>query len=354
MNTSSSHIFISYRRDDSQGTTGRIHDRLINHFDHVYMDVDSIGLGVDFFEKIDEALRKSGIFLAVVGRFWLDASDEYGRRIDNPDDLVRHEISTALHSGLRVIPLLVDGARLPRSTDLPEDLAPLVRRNAFEIRHESFHADTERLIKAIEEIIEEDAAARAAALAEKRAERSAERRPASSSAQQDQGRHTESVRSREDVAASMRLAADKLRTTEASSTRETPGAAVRLRDDAKRRIPRKQGKEEQTPAWVKRFWAGAALGSLIGIGAMLTYPDETWLYGLLTGIGGALLGGLSASDRRTLVFGLVATLAAWIGVALWWGGGGPVAAGAVFGAPVGAILAGFVGWFVRHRKRSRT
>ena len=143
------HIFISYRRSDSQGVTGRIHDRLRSEFENVYVDVDSIGFGEDFFVAIEEALGLSDVLLAVIGMNWLDASDARGRRIDNPDDLVRHEIRTALAKGIRVIPILVNGASMPRSSDLPKDIDSLARRNAFVIRHESFHADTDRLIKAI-------------------------------------------------------------------------------------------------------------------------------------------------------------------------------------------------------------
>lgn len=120
------------------------------------MDVDSIGLGDDFFQAINDTLKTCDVFLAIIGRNWLSAHDEHGRRLDNPDDLVRYEIASALKRGIRVIPILVDGARVPRSTELPADLKLLVRRNAFVIRHESFHADTQRLIKNIESIFEAD------------------------------------------------------------------------------------------------------------------------------------------------------------------------------------------------------
>ena len=117
------------------------------------MDVDSIELGADYYEVIDESLAECGVLLAIIGQNWLNASDEHGRRIDNPDDLVRHEISTALKEGITVIPILVDGAKVPRSIDLPAELSPLVRRNALAIRHERFHADTRRLIKSIQQIL---------------------------------------------------------------------------------------------------------------------------------------------------------------------------------------------------------
>ena len=120
------------------------------------MDVDSIRAGADFFEAIDHTLKSCNVLLAIIGRRWLEASDEYGRRLDNPDDLVRHEISTALNNGILVIPILVGGSVMPRSSDLPDELIPLGRRNAIGIRHESFHKDTERLIEAIQSIIDED------------------------------------------------------------------------------------------------------------------------------------------------------------------------------------------------------
>jgi len=140
------------------------------------MDVDSIELGEDYFEVIKDTLKFCSVFLAIIGRDWLNASDEHGRRIDNPDDLVRYEISTALQGRIRIIPVLVDGASIPRSNDLPDDLAPLVRRNAFIIRHESFHADAERLVKAVQSIIKaEEERERAEAKAKRKAEEERER-----------------------------------------------------------------------------------------------------------------------------------------------------------------------------------
>ena len=131
---------------------------MIARFDHVYIDVDSIGFGEDFFDAIDKALYSCNILLAVIGKGWLNASDDYGRRIDNPDDFVRYEIATALENKAVVIPVLVDGARMPRSSDLPEDIALLVRKNAISIRHESFHADVEKLIKAVKSILDKEEA----------------------------------------------------------------------------------------------------------------------------------------------------------------------------------------------------
>src|SRR5262245_58499308 len=59
--------------------------------------------------------------LAVIGPNWLDAKDSDGRRrLDNPDDFVTIEISAALLRNIRVIPVLVDGARPPKADQLPD------------------------------------------------------------------------------------------------------------------------------------------------------------------------------------------------------------------------------------------
>jgi len=149
-------VFISYRRDDARGSTGRIYDRLVGRFgkNQVFMDVDTIALGVDFAEAIRQAVSTCQVLVAVIGPRWLTATDEDGRRrLDDPDDFVRLEIVAALERGIRVIPILVEGAVMPREQELPEDLVGLSRRNAHRMRHESFDSDTDRLLVGIEAIL---------------------------------------------------------------------------------------------------------------------------------------------------------------------------------------------------------
>src|SRR5437016_4343933 len=129
-------IFVSYRRDDSAGYAGRLFDRLSAYFvggDQIFMDVDHIEPGEDFARVIEEAVGSCEILIALMGRSWLTSRDETGRRLDNPNDFVRLEIAAALARGVRVIPVLVQGAQMPRPQDLPEDLLPLSRRNALEL-----------------------------------------------------------------------------------------------------------------------------------------------------------------------------------------------------------------------------
>lgn len=145
-------IFISYRREDSRGAAGRIYDRLAQNFGHrkIFMDVDAIEPGDDFVQAIENAVSSTDIFLVVIGPDWLNTTDNSGnRRLDNPEDFVRLEVASALRRDVRVIPVLVDKATMPRSIDLPEDLKPLTRRNAIEISHTRFSMDMDRLLRSI-------------------------------------------------------------------------------------------------------------------------------------------------------------------------------------------------------------
>lgn len=147
-------IFISYRRDDSSGHTGRVHDRLEREFgrDLLFMDVDAIPLGVNFVKFIRDEVAKCDAMLAVIGPNWLSATDETGqRRIDRANDFVRLELAEALQRDIPVIPILVDGVRMPSTDSLPDELKELSLRNGLDVRHSSFHADMDKLVRALRE-----------------------------------------------------------------------------------------------------------------------------------------------------------------------------------------------------------
>lgn len=146
-------IFICYRREDSAGHAGRLYDRLRAQFgDDVFMDIAGVGPGVDYAELIAETIDSVEAVIVVIGRHWLDADDGDGRRrLDAPDDLVRHEISEALARQVLVIPLLVQGALLPEPDELPPELRGLARRNAFEVSDARWGYDTDRLVRTLEE-----------------------------------------------------------------------------------------------------------------------------------------------------------------------------------------------------------
>jgi uncharacterized membrane protein YeaQ/YmgE (transglycosylase-associated protein family) len=146
-------IFVSYRRTDSADVTGRIYDRLVEGFGRasIFKDVDSIPLGSDFKEYLDEKVSECNVLLAIIGDRWLEASDSMGRsRLEDPNDFVRIEIESALARGIPVIPLLVRGAFMPSEEKLPASLRKLVYRNGIQIRPDpDFHRDMERLISAL-------------------------------------------------------------------------------------------------------------------------------------------------------------------------------------------------------------
>src|SRR5262245_36863677 len=145
-------VFICYRRDDSAGHAGRVHDRLEREFGRelLFMDVDAIPLGANFIKVLREEVAKCDALLAIIGPGWLDARDEKGnRRLENPYDFVRVEIGTALKRNIPVIPLLVEGTLVPKADQLPADLKELALRNGIDIRHASFPNDMERLIRGL-------------------------------------------------------------------------------------------------------------------------------------------------------------------------------------------------------------
>lgn len=151
-------IFISYRRSDSISDTGRIYDRLVAEFgqDHVFKDIDSIPLGVDFAEFLDRAVSRCQVLLVIVGKTWLSVTDSDGkRRLDNPDDFVRIEIESALKQNIPVIPVLLEGAVVPKRSELPKSLQALARRNGIRVGYDPrFHADVSRLIRGIRGLLE--------------------------------------------------------------------------------------------------------------------------------------------------------------------------------------------------------
>jgi formylglycine-generating enzyme required for sulfatase activity len=147
-------IFIGYRRDDTADVAGRIYDALAQRFGRgrLFKDVDSLRPGADFGRHIQTLLPRCRVVLVLIGPKWLDARDEKGRRrLDDPNDWVRIEIEIALGTtGLDVVPVLVNGAEMPRAEDLPESLHPLLRRHAAVIRRDpDFQGDIAKLAIAL-------------------------------------------------------------------------------------------------------------------------------------------------------------------------------------------------------------
>lgn len=146
-----SKIFVNYRRGDSSGHTGRLCADLTRRLGtrRVFMDIDTIPPGVDFVEVIEQAVQACDVFIAVIGKEWLTISAGGARRLDDPNDWVRLEIAAALERGIPVIPVLVNGAVMPRADDLPDNLQRLARRQAIEISDKRWDYDVTQLVRAI-------------------------------------------------------------------------------------------------------------------------------------------------------------------------------------------------------------
>jgi hypothetical protein len=146
-------IFISYRRDDDPGFAQALYLRLEQEFggENLFMDVEGhIRPGDDFVTVLNDQLAACNVLLAIIGKRWLDARDERGNlRLEKKDDFVRIEIATALQLGKKVIPVLVNEAKMPAADRLPEPLKPLARRNAVAIRQSRFGDDSKGLIDAL-------------------------------------------------------------------------------------------------------------------------------------------------------------------------------------------------------------
>jgi hypothetical protein len=148
-----SSIFVSYRRTDAPAHAGRIYDRLVERFgkDNVYKDLDSTVPGADFAEVIDETIAGCDALVVVIGRDWFSATGRWhrGRHLDDPQDWVRREIAAALERNIRVVPVLVEGARMPSPDELPEDVEMLARRHAVQLSETAWTPQLDQLIDSL-------------------------------------------------------------------------------------------------------------------------------------------------------------------------------------------------------------
>lgn len=135
--------------------TRAVYERLRGEFgsDNVFIDLEGLDYGVDFVEVLDEQLENCRVMLALIGPDWMGGNAATGRRLDDENDFVRVELRTALARAIRVVPVLINGAVMPRSDELPDDLRSLARRHALELDFRRFDGDIGRLVSALRKIM---------------------------------------------------------------------------------------------------------------------------------------------------------------------------------------------------------
>ena len=141
-------IFISYRREDAAGYAGRLCDLLGRQLTsgQVFLDEEDIVPGQDFVRAIDTRISGAGVVIAVIGPHWLEILRARG---EGAEDFVRHEIEAALKAGRSLIPVLVGGAAMPQSHDLPESMSALARIEALQLHDDRFEEDVTALVRAL-------------------------------------------------------------------------------------------------------------------------------------------------------------------------------------------------------------
>ena len=273
-------IFISYRRDDSDIWVSRLVEELCKHFpsDQVFQDVASIDPGADFVESLDKALGTAAVMLAVIGPGWLSATDKQGRRrLDLPGDFVRQEIAESLRRpGVRVFPLLVNGAQMPAEEDLPDPLKALHRRQAFDLTVRHWHPDVAQLVQTLKRVpgLAEDRRENEAEIRE-RAEQDAQRRDAQERAAREEAeRISAQAQARKDAEAQARRKAEdeERRRFEDEAQQKAAQATQRKAAEAESQRDATVAQSAETGHTAGTAWKPlAVIGAVIVVVALLVF-----------------------------------------------------------------------------------
>jgi DNA-binding beta-propeller fold protein YncE len=259
-------IFLSYRRDDSAGWTGRLHEHLVHQWgpDQVFMDIDAIAPGEDFRKAIAQMMRTCDVVMVVIGPNWVTARDDTGaRRLDEEGDTHRAEVAAALVADdVRVIPVLVGGAAMPKVSELPTPLKDLAYRHAAVIDDRRFASDVRDMQESLKRFAEGLASRRAA---ETKAKRAAELE-AARRAEEEAGRtaELEAARQRDEEA---RLAALAAATERAAAERQGAERAAAERAAAEREAARPADEAKQAEEVVEEQAGASRRRVLVAVGA---------------------------------------------------------------------------------------
>jgi pterin-4a-carbinolamine dehydratase len=146
-------IFLSYRRADTAPQTLALKLELERNLSavQVFMDNGAIVVGAKFPDEIYNALGAATLVIAMIGKEWLGASKDGGRRIDDPEDWVFREISFALRNKTRaILPVFVDDTQKIPTNDLPEELKSLSELHSSWVSVSKWEASIDQLLRYLE------------------------------------------------------------------------------------------------------------------------------------------------------------------------------------------------------------
>jgi len=149
-------IFINYRRELAHGEALHLSTILTRRFgrNRIFIDTHGIDGFSDWLNVLKQQVAGSAAMIAMIGPGWLDVTDDEGnRRLDNPEDFVRFEIAEALSRDIPVLPVLLDGAELPKREQLPENMRGMLRRQAMDLHARRFEADARDISRELRKIL---------------------------------------------------------------------------------------------------------------------------------------------------------------------------------------------------------
>ena len=122
----------------------------------IFRDIDTIRPGTNFAKAIENAVSSCAALLVVIGKDWLTTPDDEGRRrLDDPEDYVRLEVLAGLRrDDVLVVPVLVEGARMPSEEQMPAGLAPLSQQMALELTDTGWSHQIDQLVDVLSTVVE--------------------------------------------------------------------------------------------------------------------------------------------------------------------------------------------------------
>jgi hypothetical protein len=154
----SGNVFVNYRQRDAADNllphallVEALADRLSVHFgrEMVYFDT-TLRLGESYPAALRARLAETEVLVVVIHSTWLaDLADRKGRH----RDWVHDEIAGALTNGVRLLPVVLAGASMPKHQDLPETIRGLADVQGVELRFGSLAAGLDTVVAEIELVV---------------------------------------------------------------------------------------------------------------------------------------------------------------------------------------------------------